>query len=146
MPSVKIRVQSVNEEELNAQAVGQEVSAGAKVEKLAVASIFAHQAISLSKQIVSAGISNIGNFTGDYVKQDQIQNAISIGSDLATIGFGFAAGGWVAGLVALAGVTTKTIINVITQNQQEKHVERTTEFMRIRSGNSLENNSRTNGE
>lgn len=144
MPSVKIRVQSVSDDELNTQKAGQEVTgSNVPTEKLAVASIFAHQALSLGKQIVSTSISNIGNFTGDYVKQDKVQHAVDIISDIGTIATGAAAGGWIGAIVATVGVITKEVINFVAESKQEDHKERSVELLRERSGNSLTNGSRT---
>lgn len=144
MADVQIRISAVSRDELTTQKPSEQ-AAGANVpsEKLAVASIFAHQALTLGKQIVSTSISNIGNFTGDYVKQDRIQNMVGIVSDLATIGTGFAAGGAIGGIVATIGVVTKEILTTVSANKQETHSERRNELLRIRSGNSTTNGSRT---
>lgn len=144
MPNVRVRVESVSNDELDSQKVGQEV-VGKDVtkERLAVASIFAHQALTMGKQIVSFAISNVGNFTGDSVKQDRIEQAVNILGDIGTIGMGAMAGGWVGAIIGTLGVATKYTLDAISTNQQEKHTERKTELIRERSGNSLTNGSRT---
>lgn len=144
MPSVKIRVESVSDDEINAQKQGQEVTGkDVPTEKLAVASIFAHQAISTTKQIVNYGISNIGSFTGDYVKQDQVQHAVGIVSDISSIVVGAAAGGWVGAIVATLGVATKHVMSAVTEEKNAQHQERAVELLRARSGNYTTNGSRT---
>lgn len=141
MADIKIRVSTAQAGEI-AQAGQPAVTPSVPTEKLAVASIFAQQAVSLGKQVVSASINNIGNFTGDYVKQDQVQNIVDNVSTLASIGLSFAVSP-VAGLVATAGFVTKSIINVVSENRQELKRERSVELLRERSGNSTTNGSRT---
>lgn len=142
MANVKIRVESVSNEELESQRQGQEVSGGG--EKLVISSVFVHQTLSLAKQTISTGLNNIGNFTGNYVKQDQVQNQVEVLSDMASIGIGAMAGGWVGAVVAATGVVFKRITNFVVENQNQLHAERQSEFLKIRSGNSLTNGSRTN--
>lgn len=141
MADVKIRVEAVSRDELNAQKQGQEVSGGATSQKLVVASIFAHQALNTAKQITNYAISNIGNFTGDYIKQDRIQETVGILTDMATIGTAFATN-WIAGIVATIGVGTKRTLEYVSDFQKAKHVDRNVEYLRIRSGNSTTNGSR----
>lgn len=142
MADVRIRVEAVSRDELTTQQQGQEVKSGISAEKLAVASIFAHQALSVGKQIVSTAISNIGNFTGDYVKQDRVQHAAEVVGTIASVGAAFAVNP-IAGAVATIGLVTKEVLNVVTTNQQELHRERATALLRQRSGNTLTNGSRT---
>lgn len=58
-----------------------------------------------AKQAVNYTISNIGNFTGDYITQTHVSDAIRIMSGLASIGMsawaGFRVGGGVGALVAI---------------------------------------------
>lgn len=48
-------------------------------------------------EIVNWSIGNIGNFTGDYVKQANIQKTISLASRVAGVGMSVVAGAQVAG-------------------------------------------------
>lgn len=141
MPNVKIRVESVSNDELEAQKQGQEVSGKQTTEKLAVASIFAHQAINTTKQIVNYGISNIGNFTGDYIKQDRVQEVVNGIGDAVSVGIAFATSP-IAGAIAVLGIATKKTFEVITENQNVKHAENQANYLRQRSGNSTQNGSR----
>lgn len=69
---------------------------------------------SQARQALNYSISNIGNFTGDYVTQQHISDSMQILNFLIETGTSVAAGakmgGWVGALVAL-GITgvTKTI-------------------------------------
>lgn len=141
MADVKIRVEAASRDELDGQRQGQEVKGGQGTEKIAVASIFAHQALNTAKQITNYAISNIGNFTGDYIKQDRVQTAVNAVSDMAAVGTAFAVN-WVAGVVAIVGVGIKKTLDVVSENQNIRHAENNAEYLRIRSGNSTTNGSR----
>lgn len=142
MPSVNIRVQTVRDEE---QQVGQPKTETKddSAKKLAVASLFAHQALNVSKQIVNYEISHIGDKTGDYIKQERVQEAVNAISDIATIGISVATGNPLAIATAVIGITTKKVFEIRSENLQIKHAENNADYLRKRSGNSLENNSRT---
>lgn len=142
MPNVKVRVEAVSNDELESQKQGEEVSKkDATGEKLVVASLFAHQALNTAKQITNYAISNIGNFTGDYAKQDRVQQIVNNVSDVGTIGVAFATN-WVAGVVATIGVATKRVLEVVSDNQAIRHAEHNAEYLRKRSGDSTTNGSR----
>lgn len=103
-----------------------------------------------AKQAVSYSISNIGNFTGDYVKQQHVQDAVNIISSLSDIGFAALAGAkfgpygaLIAGGVAVIskGITfAEQLVAGYTQNVMEN---RQIEQLRTRAGlNSMNNGSR----
>ena len=75
---------------------------------------------SQAKQAISYTIGNIGNFTGDYVKQAQVQNSMEIINSmigLATSAYaGFKLTGSVAG--ALIAVGTQMISTGISRGEQ----------------------------
>lgn len=145
MPSVNIRVEKVDDAELNAKKQGDETVAKDKGEstKLAVASIFAHQALNVGKQIVNYQISHIGDMTGDYVKQEQAQEIVDAVGTLAGIGIALATGNYAMAAVATVGAIVKKGFEIKSENMQIRHAENNAEYLRKRSGNSLENNSRT---
>lgn len=58
---------------------------------------FYHFMKSTATEIVNWSISNIGNFTGDYVKQANVQKTINLASKVAGIGMAVASGAQVAG-------------------------------------------------
>ncbi len=114
-----------------------------------------HQFFSLvksqAKQVVNASISNIGNFTGDYVQQQQTSNVINAMSSLIDIGMSVVAGvkmgGPVGGLVAL-GVSGTTMgvsqgLQLYAGYQENARQNRAISILRTRAGlNSTNNGSR----
>lgn len=139
MANVKIRIESQSEEQAQAEQAG---GATTQTQKLAVASIFAQQAINFTKQVVNIGISNIANFSGNYVKQDQVQQAVSFLSEVAGVGTAFAVNP-VAGFVALGGLALKYTSQAIKENREMTRAEYQTDYLRRISGNSTTNGSRT---
>lgn len=61
-----------------------------------------HNARQQAKQIVSYQIGNIGNFTGDFNSQREVEQFTNIASAVANIGIAFATN-WVAGVAAVVG-------------------------------------------
>lgn len=142
MPQVNIRVESVSEAEQQTGVPTQkkeETKGGAKT---ALTSVFVHQAMNTTKQIVNYGISNIGNFTGDYLKQDRIQNEISMATDLIAVGTAFSVNIF-AGLFATVGFGLKSFFEISNQQQSIRHRENNANYLRMRSGASTTNGSRT---
>lgn len=138
MPQIKIRISQEEAEKLEAEGLNASVSK----EKIAGISLFAHQAVNTAKQIVNYEISNVGVKTGNYVLQEQINEAVAIIGDLTTVGAGFAAGGIAGGIVAIAGVTTKKIFEEKSRNEAIKHENIESEYLRRRSGNTTTSGSR----
>ena len=58
-----------------------ELSAG----KVAMISASAHQSISLIRQGLSNAVNNYGNVTGDYTRQKNMQKALGVANDMATL-------------------------------------------------------------
>lgn len=141
MPQVNIRVESVSDEEQQTGVPSQKKE-DKKGAKSTVGSIFVHQAMNTTKQIINTGVSNIGNFTGDYVKQDQVGAVVSAVTDITTVAIGFAVNP-IAGAFALVGVGIKAGLNVATQLRNDEHARIQSEYLKERSGNTLNNGSRT---
>lgn len=139
MPQVKIRISQESQEQIDAE--GLQPSTVSR-ERIATISLFAHQGINTAKQIVDYEISNVGVKTGNYVLQEQINEAISILSDIGTIGLGAASSGWIGGIVAVAGVTTKRVLQETSRNEAIKHENIESEYLRRRSGNTTTSGSR----
>lgn len=107
---------------------------------------------SQAKQAVNYTINNIGNFTGDYVKQTQVSEAMQILNtvvDLGTAAFaGFKATGSPYGALIAVGVSLigKGISfgeDVYAGYVENKRINRDIAQLRTRAGlNSLNNNSR----
>lgn len=94
-----------------------------------------------TKQIVDYSIANIGNFTGDYNTQRQVnalKQVVGIGTNLA---LGFATGG-VAGLV-IAGVSTAIKYGLEYMNDMVDNTKRNHEINQLREISGL--NALTNG-
>ena len=68
-----------------------------------------------AQQFVNYAIGNIGNFTGDYNKQRQVQQMVTVGNTLKSIGMSVAAGvtmgGAVGGIIAGAIAVTTQAVN-----------------------------------
>lgn len=140
MPSVKIRIEK-SQENLGDSNLDQKAS-GDEKKQIAIATAFTHQIMGIGKKIVSYASSNIGNFTGDYKLQDDINATLDLVSDGSTVALGFSAGGWIGGLVAIAGVATKRVIETINTNRNDFVLERERAVLLARSGNATNDGSR----
>ena len=107
-----------------------------------------------AKQIVNYEISNIGNFTGNYVAQRKVQTAVSAGTRLLNIGNAAVAGFVAAGPVgAIIGASLAIATSVITYFEEErvaqlefKRQNYNLSILKERSGlYALDNESRTGG-
>ena len=105
---------------------------------------------SQAKQAVNYTISNIGNFTGDYIKQAQVSNAVQIinfGIELGTAALAGSKFGAPGAIAAVAIVATGKLINTGEQLYSQ-YIENTKQNrdiaqLRTRAGlNSSNNNSR----
>ena len=141
MANVNIRIESVSSEEQQTGVPTQKKSDEKSGAKVAVASLFAHQAISTTKSIVSSYASNIGLFTGNYVKQDNMQDALEAIGSLTSIGVAFATN-WVAGVAMVAGLGIKSIADYSVQQRQIELENKRVEYLKQRNGNTLEDGSR----
>ena len=89
---------------------------------------------SSAKSIVSYGLSNYGNFTGDYIGQTRINEAVKAISYASAIGAGFAMGGIAGGAMATLAVTTNLFLENISLMEQEKKATIQSEQLRILTG------------
>lgn len=108
---------------------------------------------SQAKQFISYSIGNIGNFTGNYQTQRQMQEALRIGNMAKNIGMAAISGltmtgGNPIGALVVAGIATaSTAINLIYEDYsltiQTKQQNREISMMRKISGlDALDNGSR----
>ena len=139
MPQVKIRVER-SETETGEAGLNQKVASDEK-KNVAATSVFAHQMMGIGKQIFNYAASNVGNFTGNYILQDQINVTLDVIGDLSTIGVGFAVNP-LAGVAAIAGIATKRILKEVTDRRNDIVAERERNYWLARSGNSTTNGSR----
>ena len=106
---------------------------------------------SQAKTFMNYTLGNIGNFTGNYQTQRQIQETMSLGSRIGSIGLatmqGAKAGGWVGAIVGAAVSITAQGVELGLQNNsltiQTKQQNREIAMMRKISGlDGLTNGSR----
>lgn len=140
MPQVKVRIERVQDEAGEAN-INQKAAADEK-KKMSATSVFAHKMMGIGKQIVNYAASNVGFFTGNYIVQDNINEAMDVINDVSTVGMGFAAAGWVGGVAAVLGVTTKKTLEMISDRRKDIIQERERNYWLARSGNSTTNGSR----
>lgn len=141
MPAVKVRIEKTQTDQ---SGVGKSSATGTKdssATKTAALSLFAHKMVATAKQTVNYAVNNIGNFTGDFVLQDRIQEVVDGVSELATIGVAFATNP-VAGAVAVAGLGIKTTLKAVTDYRNDVIAERDRSYLLARSGNATKNGSR----
>lgn len=142
MPDVKIRVEATTRDELDSKTPTESSGKGTTTERLAVASIFAQQAVATTKQIVSASISNIGNFTGDYIKQDNVQRQVETLLQIGAI----AVEAYVNPVLALAHIAgnfVKDLTTSVSSVQAMNKQENTLRLLKERAGYPTTNGSRT---
>lgn len=89
---------------------------------------------STAKSIVSYGLNNYGNFTGDYIGQTRINETLKAVSYTSAIGAGFAMGGLVGGAMATMAVATNLFLENISLMDKEKKTTIQAEQLRILTG------------
>lgn len=89
---------------------------------------------SAAKSIVSYGLNNYGNFTGDYIEQTRINESLKAISYVSAIGAGFAMGGPVGGAMAAMAVTTNLFLENVSLMEQKKKATIQSEQLRILTG------------
>lgn len=96
-----------------------------------------------AKQAINYSISNIGNFTGDYVKQQHVQDAMQVVSFMTEIaaaayaGFKYTKSGYGAALgavIAVAGKVTNTMLNMNAEYNANRRLNREISQLRLRAG------------
>jgi len=105
---------------------------------------------SQAKQAVKFTLGNIGNFTGDYIAQEHVNNALEAVSFIENVGIAALAGakfGPVGALVgagiAVAGTASSKAINLFTGYLDNIRQNKAIEQLRTRAGlNSNNNDSR----
>ena len=139
MPNVKIRIERGEEG-------GKDLSAAkggvASKKEISVQTLFATKMMGMAKQIVTNAASNVGNFTGDYIKQDQINVALETVSGITTIAMGAMAGGFAGAAIAAAGLLVNKAIQQFNTSMTENYAEKDRNIILARSGNAAINGSR----
>ncbi len=142
--------------------VSNDADSGGKNQK-SIGKFFYHKFTSLveseAKQIINYTVGNIGNFTGNYQAQRDIQVAVNIVSDVINIGTsavgafvafgGQATGGIAAAIVVSTALVSKgfsTGMEIYKDSFENKKTNRNIEYMRLRLGlEGLIDGSRTGG-
>ena len=140
MPDIRIRIEKPKERKAEQQQ--QETSQKQEQENVAVTTVVAQQMISTGQQIISFQASNIGNFTGNYLLQDNVNEMLDVVGDVTTVALGFVSKGPVGGLVAITGIATKKVFEYISREQQNSFLKMEQDYMIKRSGNQTKNGSR----
>lgn len=104
--------------------MSKDADSGQTIARSAVAGQLIGAAVNAAKRTISYGLSMYGDYTGDYVKQAQIDNALEIGSTILGIGasivggavVGGPVGAIVSGVVAVANTAVNEILKVNTYN------------------------------
>ena len=140
MPNVKIRIERGEEG-------GKDLSAAkgagvASKKEISVQTLFATKMMGTAKQIVTNAASNVGNFTGDYIKQDQINVALEVVSGVVTIAMGAMAGCVPGAAIAAAGLLVNKAIQQFNTTMTENLAEKDRNIILARSGNAAINGSR----
>ena len=139
MPNVKIRIERGD--------TGRKDISGTKTDdksskNVAIQSLFANQIYSTTKQIISYAASNVGNFTGNYVEQDRINQMLEVLGDVSGVVMGAMSGGWAGAIIAISTLATKKGIQAITEYRADVLSQREINIELARSGNSTINGSR----
>lgn len=151
MPNIKISIRREQAEAPEAspiagvapqQAPTAAAAAGTDAKKMAPVSIFATAAISKAKQAVSYGLSNVGSFTGNYVRQNRIDFAMDVFSHASTVAMGAIAGGWVGAILATATVAMNVGLREYSRVKQNEFNSLNAMTTYERSGNQLFDGSR----
>lgn len=142
MPNVKVRITSETEEQ--AQGGAEIVAAKPTIDtkRMATTSLFVHAGISNVRQSVQFGLANVGNFTGNYVLQENINQALETLNGVSTIAMGAVSGGWAGAVIATASVALRSVTKEISRRIQYENQDINASMMRQRSGNALNDGSR----
>ena len=143
MPNVKVRITSESEEQQRG-AAEQLVSSSGNFDrtKMATTSLFVSAAARNIKTAVAYGLQNYGNFTGDYIGQESINQALEVVGNVSSIALGAVSGGWVGAVIATASVAVSAATKEFSKQMQYKADEINAEYARQRSGNALYDGSR----
>jgi len=141
MASTRVRIEAGSELAGDGKEI-QEKSNAVSSEKAAMIGVFSHVAIAQAKKMVQFSVSNIGNFSGDYVMQRNVQQAMSIVGDIVSIGVGAAAGGVVGAVGAMTGVLINNMLESIGIAQNIKKENYQSNFIKERGGDVYNDGSR----
>ena len=147
MPQVKIRIEKGVQTAGDGQEQQEQKNRNTQgLNNVAVATAFAHTMINTGKQIITYSFSNVGQFTGNNLKQDQINTALEILGDVGSIAAGIATSviseNPVPLFASIMSIGTKYGLRSYSEYQEFKHGEYQRNLLLERSGNSTTNGSR----
>ena len=142
MPEIKVRleagVQTAGDGKELQEKAPSELTAG----NVASVGIFANLAVSQAKRITNYAIANIGNFSGDYVLQRNIQQTMDLIGSASTIVMGAVAGGIPGLIVATVGVGINYALEAVSVATNIKKENYQAAFIRERGGDVYNDGSR----
>ena len=141
MPEIKIRIEKGVETAGDGQELQEKSSKQMTSGKVASVSILATTAIKTVKQITNTAIANIGNFTGDYEMQRQVQAMMKIGGEIGQVVVASLVNP-VAGIAMAVGIGLSYGLQAIEISQNIKKENYQASYLLARSGNSLTDGSR----
>ena len=142
MANVKVRITTETPEQMQGGADAISTSKDIDKSKMATTSLFVNAVTGNIKQAVRYGLSNVGNFTGDYIKQNEINQALEFFDNASTIAMGALSAGWAGAVVATASVAIKVGLGAYSRYKQYEAESLSSSLMRERSGNALFDNAR----
>ena len=146
MPSVKIRIEK-GVETAGSGLEEQEKELSKKQQKqLSIATVFVRQTMGQMKSVFMKDLSRIGERTGDYIKQANINGSLEVVNDIASIASGIALSvttyNPVPAIMAVASVGIKIGQKYYDIAEEQRHASFQREFLLERSGNATTNGSR----
>lgn len=137
MPNVKVRITSESDEQMEGGAETLASSKDLDKTRMASTSLFVNAVSGNVKQAIRYGLSNVGNFTGDYIRQNEINQALEIFDSASTIAMGALSAGWAGAVVATASIAVKAGFGAYSRYKQYEAESLSSSLMRERSGNAL---------
>lgn len=98
--------------------------------------------VQLGRRALQYGASQVGNITGNYLMQNQINAAIQAIGWASSIGVGFATGGVIGGVASALAVAGEIGINAVNYNIELTKRNRNAEYLASVRGGILNANSR----
>ena len=98
--------------------------------------------VQVGKRALEYGVQQYGNLTGNYLKQNKIDNAITIAGYAGQIATGFATGGWIGGLVSIISVSGQIGIGAVNFETDRAKANAEANYLMQQRGGLLNANSR----
>ena len=98
--------------------------------------------VAVGKRALQFGANQVGNITGNYLMQNQINNAVQALGWASQLAVGFATGGAVGGVVSAIAIAGEIGINAANYTVELNKRNREAEYLRIIRGGILNANSR----